>query len=176
MPSCLVYVCPVTCFCKGWRGSLPWRLLASLCTHPEACQHVVYSLVSFSFVVLCVFHIVKWVTWHCTPPWMPASRKKKTYLTLRGQNYTRLGPDSCPCDQCRCSFLGVIAPSRLPLLVLAVFGDLRELDSTASLVTLFDFVSFCLFCSFWFGCPPLDPPLVVLGGCPSSIWALPMRA
>lgn len=50
--------------------------------------------------------------------------EKKTYLTLMAQNYTRLGPDSCPCDQCRCSFLGVIAPSRLPLLVLAVFGDL----------------------------------------------------
>ena len=94
--------------------------------------------------------------------------EKKTYLMLTAQNCTRLGPDSCPCDQCRCSFLGVIAPSRLPLLVLAVFGDLRVLDSTASLVTLFDFVSFCLFCSFWLGCPPTGSTLSGLGSSPVS--------
>ena len=62
VPSCLVYVCSVVCFCKGWRGSLPRRLLACLCTHPEACLW---------------FSCVKWVTWHCTPPWMPASKQKK---------------------------------------------------------------------------------------------------
>ena len=27
-----------------------------------------------------VFYVVKWVTWHCTLPWMPASKQKKILL------------------------------------------------------------------------------------------------
>ena len=52
-------------------------MISNLCSSENAPACSVSSGVVQCCGLVSVFYVVKWVTWHCTPPWMPASKPKK---------------------------------------------------------------------------------------------------